>query len=150
MSAAARGSALLDVNVLIALAWPNHVGHRAAQSWFSAHAATGGWATTPITEAGFVRVSANRRAMTTATTPSVAIELLRRMTALRGHVFWPDAVRHVVGGTVDAAVLSGHRQVTDAHLLALCDEHDGRLVTFDAALGELASAAGITAETLHA
>ena len=47
--------ALPDVNVLIALAWPNHVHHDAARSWFAESRATG-WATCPVTEAGFVRV----------------------------------------------------------------------------------------------
>ena len=28
--------ALLDVNVLVALAWPNHVHHTQAHRWFSA------------------------------------------------------------------------------------------------------------------
>lgn len=37
---------------------------------------------------------------------------------------------------VDADVpeIVGHRQVTDAHLLALARRHGGRLVTFDAGL----------------
>lgn len=35
---------LLDVNVLIALAWPNHVHHDAAGSWFARLRRTG-WAT---------------------------------------------------------------------------------------------------------
>lgn len=26
---------LLDVNVLVALAWPNHVHHEAVQAWFT-------------------------------------------------------------------------------------------------------------------
>ena len=57
--------ALPDVNVLIALAWPNHVHHhpaRPARSWFAANRSTG-WATCPLTEAGFVRISCNRSAV---------------------------------------------------------------------------------------
>ena len=46
--------ALLDVNTLIALAWPNHSHHVAAHNWFATW--KGGWATTPFTEVGFVRV----------------------------------------------------------------------------------------------
>lgn len=32
---------------------------------------------------------------------------------------------------IDRARLLGHRQITDAYLLALAVAHDGRLVTFD-------------------
>jgi len=42
--------------VLIALAWPNHVHHERAQAWFSS-SRDQGWATCPVTESGFVRVS---------------------------------------------------------------------------------------------
>ena len=34
--------------------------------------------------------------------------------------------------------LTGYRQVTDPHLLALAVRHKGALVTFDAAIAELA------------
>ena len=37
-------TALLDVNVLMALAWPNHVHHAPARSWFNARRKSG-WAT---------------------------------------------------------------------------------------------------------
>ena len=33
-------AALLDTNVLLALAWPNHQHHAQAHAWFAAH----GWA----------------------------------------------------------------------------------------------------------
>ena len=131
-----RAAALLDVNVLVALAWPNHVGHAAAQVWFAEESGRG-WATTPFTEAGFVRVSANRRALPTATTPALAIEMLRQLSALTGHVFWPDTVPGVVDGGIRTSELIGHRQVTDAHLVSLCLVHGGPLVTFDRAIPNL-------------
>ncbi len=49
---------LLDVNVFVALAWPNHVHHDAVRSWFT-ETRTSGRATCSLTEAGFVRVSCN-------------------------------------------------------------------------------------------
>jgi toxin-antitoxin system PIN domain toxin len=130
--------ALLDVNVLIALAWPNHVAHKASRGWFASKSARG-WATTPITETGFVRVSSNRRALPTATTPIIARELLGSLREKRGHHFWPDDVALVSGDHFDLEHLTGHRQVTDIHLLALCAKHDGRLVTFDRGLVTLAA-----------
>lgn len=83
---------LLDVNVLIALAWPNHVHHHAARRWFDT-AAGEGWATTPVTELGFVRVSSNRKVIPTATTPGTALGVLRALCDLPGHEFWPDEIR---------------------------------------------------------
>ena len=131
-----RRPALLDVNVLIALAWPNHVHHRAAHQWF-ADAARDGWATTPVTESGFVRVSSNRAAIAAATSPEQAIALLRAMTELAGHTFWPDDVGGVTGGFGEPALITGHRDVTDAHLLALAQRHGGTLVTFDSRIKRL-------------
>lgn len=47
---------LLDVNVLLALAWPTHVHHAAAQTWFAQHCHDG-WATCQFTELAFARLS---------------------------------------------------------------------------------------------
>ncbi|TNF62873.1 MAG: hypothetical protein EP306_02420 [Burkholderiales bacterium] len=47
------------------------------------------------------------------------------------HRFWPDAVSLVQAGTLHPAHLPGHRQPTDAYLLALAVHHGGRLVTLD-------------------
>lgn len=124
-----RGAALLDVNVLVALGWPSHVFHTRAHRWFAQHSSRG-WATTPVTECGFVRVSSNRGALPLVTTPGRAVEALRRMSRVRGHTFWADDVRFVAeDGIVDS--LRGYRQVTDAHSLSLAASHDGRLATFD-------------------
>lgn len=126
-------TALLDVNVLIALGWPNHAHHRAAQRWFARFSSTG-WATTPVTELGFVRISSNRKVMQVSTTPATATAQLAAMTALPGHAFWPDDVALVVGTAGDRAAVSNHRQVTDRHLIALAVRYGGRLVTFDTTL----------------
>ena len=134
-----RGCSLLDVNVLVALAWPNHVHHVAARRWFSENHRDG-WATTPFTEAGFVRVSSNRSAIPTATTPALARQLLSDMIALPGHQFWPDEVSLVVDGGYDVDLICTHREVTDAHLLMLANRHDARLVTFDGRMRRLLGA----------
>jgi toxin-antitoxin system PIN domain toxin len=128
--------ALLDVNVLIALAWPNHVHHLPARTWFERHHRAG-WSTTPITQIGFVRVSSNRAAIAVATTPPLAMSLLNSMCSLAGHHFWQDDLPGVCGGTGDPNLVRTHRDVTDAHLLALAERHAGRLVTFDAGIGRL-------------
>lgn len=127
---------LLDVNVLVALAWPNHTHHGIALDWFQRHGSAG-WATCPVTQAGFVRVSSNRRVVPEARTPQEALVVLRRITALPDHVFWVDDVAFADTSLVDAAKLQGHRQITDAHLLALALQNRGRLVTLDGAIREL-------------
>ncbi|MCC6764048.1 MAG: hypothetical protein IT293_05225 [Deltaproteobacteria bacterium] len=52
-------AALLDTNVLLALAWPNHQHHSAAHGWFAARAKKG-WATCAFTQLGFIRLSSRR------------------------------------------------------------------------------------------
>jgi toxin-antitoxin system PIN domain toxin len=127
--------ALLDVNMLIALAWPSHVHHRQAQAWFSANAAAG-WATCPLTQCAFVRVSSNRKVIPEAVTPKEALALLGQIVGQRTHVFWPDDLG-LPAEEVSSMLLVGHRQVTDAYLLGLAIRHGGRLVTLDAGAAAL-------------
>jgi hypothetical protein len=49
---------LLDINVLLALAWSHHVHHDAAHGWFARETAAG-WATCLLTQTGFLRLSLN-------------------------------------------------------------------------------------------
>lgn len=132
---------LLDVNVLVSLAWPNHVHHAAASTWFRGRKRDRAWATTPITECGFVRVSSNRSAIPTAVTPGEAMALLAQIRATAGHQFLPDDVEDVLGkGYLDPTRLVAHRLVTDAHLLALAKRHGARLATLDRGLSAMAGA----------
>ena len=127
---------LLDVNVLVALGWPSHKHHAGAHQWFSSSAA-GGWATCPLTQCAFVRISTNPRAVGTALTPAQAVAAIARMTTHEQHVFWADDLP-VASPYFPAAALQGHQQITDAYLLALCASRGGRLATFDAAIGAIA------------
>lgn len=127
---------LPDVNVLVALAWPNHLHHDAARAWFEASHRRG-WATCPATESGFVRVSSNRKAIPSARRPAEAILLLRELTSLAGHRFWPDDISIARSRWVAPDRLLGHGQVADAHLVALCLRRRGRLVTFDRGISEV-------------
>lgn len=124
--------ALLDVNTLIALAWPNHSHHEAAHKWFANWKS--GWATTPFTEVGFVRVSSNSAVLPFAARPVDAIEHLGRLRSMPKHTFWPDSVEGVVGTSLTSTRLFGHQQVTDAHLVALAIANDGTVATFDKAM----------------
>ncbi len=127
---------LPDVNVLVALAWPNHVHHEQAREWFAANHSNG-WATCPVTESGFVRVSSNRRVTPVATSPSEAIQVLRGLTALDGHTFWTDETSMARSRWIAAEKLVGHGQVSDAHLVAVTLSRGGRLVTFDGGIAQI-------------
>ena len=131
--------ALLDVNALVALAWDSHVHHAAIREWFAANR-TRGWATCPITESGFVRVSSNPKVLPSPIGVEAARGVLGALRALDGHRFVADDVSITDG---DVPAIAGHRQVTDAHLVALARRHDMRLVTFDAGAHALAGDAGV-------
>ena len=125
--------ALLDVNVLIALAWPNHVHHVPARAWFEEQREEG-WATCLLTEAGFVRISCNPAAVRQTVTPLDAIAVLEALTSRGRHAFWP--LDQSIGQLPEAigARLQGYRQITDAVLLATAIQHGGQLATLDGGL----------------
>jgi uncharacterized protein len=125
---------LLDVNALVALAWDSHVHHATMREWFAAHSADG-WATCPITESGFVRVSSNPKVLPSPIGVEPARAVLSALRAVDGHRFLADDVSIA---DADVPWMSGHRQVTDAHLLALARRRGVRLVTFDAGVLTLA------------
>jgi len=122
--------ALLDVNVLLALAWPNHVHHEAAHRWFDATRSQG-WATCPLTQVAFVRLSAQPAVVKTTIAVSEAIRALEANIALAEHVFW--SLEHGITQTLPGIRerLMGHHQLTDALLLDLAIRRGGKLATFD-------------------
>lgn len=123
---------LLDVNVLIALAWPQHVHHERAHSWFTAEAA-GSWATTPMTEAGFVRISSNTALISEAASVADAVAALGTMRSLPGHAFLPDD-SSLADPSIDASRMVTPNQVTDLHLVNLAARAGAVLATLDSAI----------------
>ena len=119
---------LLDVNVLIALFDQEHVFHRDARTWFE-QSIEAGWATCPITQAGFVRVISSPRYPAGIST-SQAIDLITEACASPHHQFW-TADLPATAQTLDPKRVLGPGQVTDAYLLALAVAKGGRFVTFD-------------------
>jgi len=125
---------LPDVNVLVAAHDAEHVHHQPALAWLEQCEA---FATTPMTEAGFVRVL--MLPMVSAVTFKQAVAALRQLRNVAAWSFWPDDVTFVESRVETAGIL-GSKQVTDFHLIDLAARHGGRLVTFDAKLrGSLAS-----------
>jgi len=118
---------LADGNVLIALAVTDHVHHRVAVEWFESLAPQ--IATCPITQGTFLRFLLRE-----GLSASDAIAALDQIVAQPWHVFWPDEVAYNVG---TLAGVIGHRQVTDAYLVALARHFEGTLVTLDKGLAAL-------------
>jgi uncharacterized protein len=123
---------LLDVNFLIALAWPNHMAHAQAVAWFLENKKIP-FATSPMTEAGFIRISMNPLIVTEQISLKAAMAMLETYRTRYKHVFWPDSIS-ISEALSMVKTLSGHRQITDAYLLSLAIANKGKLVSFDAGL----------------
>ncbi len=122
-------TALLDVNVLVALFDPEHIHHAEASGWWIDHRDEG-WASCPLTQNGFVRVisgSGYERPLQLAE----ALAVLAAQLARPDHEFWPDDISLADAGLFNHRRLHGPGQITDAYLLALAVGRGGRLVTLD-------------------
>jgi len=82
-------------------------------------------------------VSSNGRAIPDSKSPGEAIELLTELRNVGGHHFWVDDTALVEDDFGLFARVVGHKQVTDAHLLALTIRRGGALATFDRGIVEL-------------
>jgi hypothetical protein len=136
--------ALLDANVLLALAWPNHQHHAAAHRWFHGEAKHG-WATCAVTQLAFIRLSSNPAYTAEAANPSQAAALLRQYCEHPKHHFWQSPA--AAEPRLYQRAL-GHRQVNDAWMVELARQRDGRLVTFDARI-QVHDAAGDTVTVIR-
>jgi uncharacterized protein len=122
---------LLDVNVLVALLWPNHMHHGAVIRWFGSDGKRQ-FATCPLTELGFARLSCNPAAAGKAVTLSTALETLATVSRMPNHHFLGETTQLHLTLSPIAAYVIGYRQVSDAYLIALAHLHGAKLVTLDA------------------
>ena len=102
---------LLDVNVLIAMAWPTHRDHQKVHEWLARHARDG-WATCPLTETSFVRILSNPAFSANALTPTDALTLLKANLAHPAHRFWADEVS-IIDSLKPSAQKSGRSSTSD-------------------------------------
>ena len=123
---------LLDVNVLIALCDGRHEHHDLAAHWFLNHAAQG-WASCPLTQNGALRIM-SAPAYPGARPVGQVLTQLQTLCASVHHHFWPDALSLVQSDILNPRHVLGHRQLTDAYLLALAVHQQGRLLTLDGAV----------------
>jgi hypothetical protein len=124
---------LFDVNALVALAWDSHVHHAATRKWFAANGVDG-WATCPLTESGFVRVSSNPMVLPSAIGVEEARRVLALLRAIGSHRFLVDDVSMTDD---DVPSLVGHRQVSHAQLLTVARRNGMRVITFDSGVRAL-------------
>jgi len=121
---------LLDVNILIAMAWPTHRDHEKVLEWLARHAREG-WATCPLTQTSFVRILSNPAFSANALTPTDALTVLQANLAHPAHRFWADEVSLIDSLKLSIQKLIGYQQVTDAYLLGLAIHKKGKFVTMD-------------------
>jgi toxin-antitoxin system PIN domain toxin len=124
---------LLDINVLLALSWPIHPFHSAANRRMNGSREP--WATCALTQLGFIRISSTASANPSPKTPAEAAALLAVMTSDSLHVYLES-----LASPTEAWMQRAHgaNQVTDAYLLALAERHDATFLTFDRKLSALA------------
>jgi predicted nucleic acid-binding protein len=128
---------LLDDNVLLGCGWKSHAENVALLGWLLQ---TSEWATCPMTESGFMRISMSPAYQAAFDDARKSLATLR---ALQGHCFVAD--------DVDAAALpklTSYKDTTDAHLVTLAKRHGLKLATLDASLISKAWALGIAENPL--
>jgi toxin-antitoxin system PIN domain toxin len=128
---------LLDANVLLALAWPNHPFHQRAVTRFERRERHP-WATCLLTQAAFVRLSSNPAVIPSAKSPAEAGYLLGELIDDPNHVFLEAKSKQLARLQELLARCHGHNQVNEAILIWLALPHGASVVTFDAPMRHLA------------
>jgi predicted nucleic acid-binding protein len=120
---------LLDVNLLVAWGWEDHVDHERAAKWIASarRLRDTQLLTSAIPQLGFVRVSVQRTGGQLAL--SMAAEVLAGMIDSLGrvHAFVPDNIH----STTWPPWCQSAGRSTDAHLLSLATAHKAKLATLD-------------------
>lgn len=130
---------LIDINALLALAWPNHPHHHTAIRWLEKLGSDQSWATCATTQLGFIRISSQPKFSPHHVSPGVACEILSQWIVRPGHVYWQEESGGLSGlafQRVLPAILT-HNFVTDGFLASVAAVHGGKLATFDRSLARL-------------
>jgi toxin-antitoxin system PIN domain toxin len=122
---------LLDVNLLIALAWDGHQHHLPAHAWFG-RSSPSGFATCNTTQSAFLRLSLNPQVVGCQLNIAEALAQLESFTKHPAHHFWEDGALDTTASAWQT--VTGHKQVTDTNLVLIALRHGGKLVTFDGAV----------------
>lgn len=122
---------LLDVNVLTALIMGEHVHHRIASDWYLDNKQTV-FLLCPITQLGAIRMTMNPAIHRNVLSAKKATELLSSLERKEEFGFiesMPSGSHKTVRAQLSKA--RGHRQITDAYLLAVAKINGAKLATFD-------------------
>ncbi len=122
--------ALLDGNVLVALALDGHVHHEQTLSWFESKR-NRHFATCTITQGTLLRMHMQFAPLRTAAAAWAALKAIEQHP---GHEFWSDGFSY---SSVPHKHLQGAKEITDAWLAQLARRKRSRLVTLDRALAQL-------------
>ena len=130
-------NALLDANALIAAIFPQHVDNARSRTFVERleH-----FYTTPFTQGALLRYLTrpwkNEKGdpQPPLMKPATAMILLEEIEKCPTHVFLPDDVSFA---SVSLTSLSGHKQWTDAYLIALARRHKIKLATLERKMGNM-------------
>jgi predicted nucleic acid-binding protein len=120
---------LLDVNVLVAWGWSDHVEHERVVTWIAATRKQKATMllTSAIPELGFVRISVQRAAgLLTVKEASKTLTGMRASLRKRHAFLSDDQFAHNFPEWCQHA-----SRTTDAHLLQLAEAHGAKLATLD-------------------
>ena len=129
--------ALLDVNVIIAALFADHVMHARARRFVET---VERFCTTPMTQGGFLRFATRpwKNARKEDQAPRLSMReaqvKLRDLTRTEGHLFLPDDLPFT---DLNLRSLQGHRQWTDAYLLHLAHKHNLSLASLESRMANL-------------
>ncbi len=140
--------ALLDANVLIALAWPKHEHHQRVAAWFTKHGKKD-WASCALTQSALVRISMQTAFSERVISFQESSAVLALTLSQGQHSFLPldfgiDALPRLCTGGI-----YGHRQITDAWLVCAAVLNECKLVTLDAGVGNLLATAAERTKSIH-
>lgn len=130
-------SHLLDVSFLLACGWSSHAQHSSARAWLERQSA---FATSPLAELGFIRVSMSPGYRASFADAQAALANITSRRQAR----WVNA-------DLPAArlpPLASHADVTDAYLIELARAHGLRLATLDDGLCKKPWAVGVAENPL--
>ena len=121
-----------------------HVHHDSAHHWFvdkGKHA----WASSPITENGYVRIASHPNYPNRPGDVSTVLAILNQFCTAEGHHYWAEDISLTT--LLQPDVVISHNQVTDLYLLGLAVHKGGKLATLDRRIPGKALRGGI--ETLE-